>query len=95
MRDGYNSMISDMARKMEPVERELAEKPAKSVEEKAQDISEYRNEYYEKFAKESHPDLYEQYQKNKNNSEELKRIDTELAERLIPWWFKFQQNTFW
>ncbi len=83
MRDGYYSMISDMARKMEPVERELAEKPAKSVEEKAQDISEYRNEYYEKFAKESHPDLYEQYQKNKNNSEELKRIDTELAERLI------------
>lgn len=56
-----------------------------SIEAKANDISQYRESYYRDFAKESHPDLYNRFQKAllDNNQLELQKLDIELGERLI------------
>jgi hypothetical protein len=83
MRDANNAMIQELSRKIDSIEAELKTKKEKSVEEKADEISKDRPEYYEKYAKESDTDLYEQYKTYQNTPNELKRLDTEFAERLI------------
>ena len=98
MRDANNTMIQELSRKIDSLETELKTKKEKSVEEKADEISKDRPEYYEKYAKESHTDLYEQYKTYQNTPNELKRLDTEFAERLIldnPWERKILFSEKW
>ena len=98
MRDANNTMIQELSRKIDSIETELKTKKEKSVEEKADEISKDRPEYYEKYAKESHTDLYEQYKTYQNTPNELKRLDTEFAERLIldnPWERKILFSEKW
>ena len=98
MRDANNTMIQELSRKIDSLESELKTKKEKSVEEKADEISKDRPEYYEKYAKESHTDLYEQYKTYQNAPNELKRLDTEFAERLIldnPWERKILFSEKW
>ena len=98
MRDANNTMIQELSRKIDSIETELKAKKEKSVEEKADEISKDRPEYYEKYAKESHTDLYEQYKTYQNTPKELKRLDTEFAERLIldnPWERKILFSEKW
>ncbi|MDR0608120.1 MAG: hypothetical protein LBG52_07470, partial [Candidatus Peribacteria bacterium] len=63
----------------------VTKKPTESVTTKAESIAKNRDSYYKNFAKESHKDLYERYEKAKTeqNTKELQNLDTELAERLI------------
>ena len=98
MRDANNTMIQELSRKIDSIETELKTKKEKSVEEKADEISKDRPEYYEKYARESHTDLYEQYKTYQNAPNELKRLDTEFAERLIldnPWERKILFSEKW
>jgi hypothetical protein len=83
-RDLTNQQITDIKRNQEVV----AQKPTESVTTKAEDIANHRESYYENFAKNSHPDIYERYQSYNtenpvNKANALKNLDTELAERLI------------
>ncbi|MDR0860891.1 MAG: hypothetical protein LBO09_08210 [Candidatus Peribacteria bacterium] len=83
-RDHTNQQIMDIKRAQESV----AQKTPETISIKAEDIAKNRESYYENFAKDSHPDLYERYQQyltenpiKKANA--LKTLDTEFAERLI------------
>jgi hypothetical protein len=81
VRDATNQKITEIKQQQEAVSKKKLE----VISEKAEDIAKNRNSYYENFAKKSHKDLYERYEKAKleNNAEALQNIDTELAERLI------------
>jgi len=80
-RNNTNQHITDIQKAQELVYRKKPE----SIFNKAEDISVNRESYYNHYAKDSHPDLHGRYQlaKSENNVSELRKLDTELAERLI------------
>jgi hypothetical protein len=60
-------------------------KPTESVNTKAESITNNRQHVFDTYAKESHSDLYQRYDTALKNGDtnELQKLDIELAERLI------------